>query len=536
MEKYQLKFLEKISQLLTSWKEKPSVSHEDIYRFLHTIKGTAATIGMEDLSKVAEVKMLSLTDLNKEQWPLREWEQFLDYFIDLESAKVIEVPSNFDEEINSNEEKLILVVDDNLSLIRELKEEFEKQGFMVLVALNSEKALSILYSQNPDCVIIDLDLPNESAYHFLSTVLKKIQAHFIPIIGTSEDDQKSTRLKAYESGAVDVIAKPLDLEELLVRVRSRINYKEMISKAVLFDELTGTFNRKFLKMELERYLFEMKRTREPLSLVVIDLDRFKMVNDQYGHVVGDTVLKGFSTFILNNKRQSDYLIRYGGEEFILLLPQTKLTEANKLMERLLKTFRSNTFMSNEGKSFSVTFSAGVVEITDPSLQVEEHVRRADLALYEAKETGRDRVCVYGQDKETNSNGKVIHIGIIDDDTVVHELLEDRLKKLALNNYELDIQMFREGESFFASDWHTQSGKFLIILDGIMPRMDGLEVLQKLRAQYDEKKFVVLMLTGRKSEKDIVRALEIGADDYLTKPFNFGELEARIKRLIVRMMM
>ncbi|MCD8501645.1 MAG: diguanylate cyclase [Bacillaceae bacterium] len=362
-----------------------------------------------------------------------------------------------------------------------------------------------------------------------------MQSHFTPIVTIVDKDNKDLGLKAYEHGAMDVIYKPLDRSELLVRIWNRLMYKQYINNAVLLDELTGTFNRKFLNLELERYLFEMKRTKQSFSLALLDIDHFKNVNDQYGHQMGDVVLKEFAAFILKKKRHSDYCIRFGGEEFLLLLPHTKASEAATFLDRLRSDFQDFSFSSEDRGKFTVTFSAGIVEIKDTLLTSDEHMKRADHALYEAKQAGRNQVRVYGEEKPITANSKVIRVGIIDDDTIVHEMLEERLSKLNFENHVIDLKSFREGESFFTSEWHKQNGKYLIILDGMMPRMDGLEVLQRLREKYDEKKFIVLMLTGRKSENDIVRALELGADDYLTKPFNFAELEARVKRLIARMM-
>ena len=129
---------------------------------------------------------------------------------------------------------------------------------------------------------------------------------------------------------------------------------------------------------------------------------------------------------------------------------------------------------------------------------------------------------------------MLHIGIIDDDLVIQQILQEYFKRFSYEGFSIDIRTFREGESFFTDDWYKQHGNFIILLDGIMPRMDGYEVLKRIRRECPSKNYMIIMLTGRKNEKDIVKALELGADDYITKPFNLRELEARVRRLALRM--
>ncbi len=536
MEKYQKMFFERMKKTLSQWELKDFVEEGNIYRFLHTVKGTAASIGLSQISNEADLKIEQLVETESRPWRKEEWQPFLEFiFVDRMQEEEVQREGENIEKVTENE-KLILLVDENISTVNSLKASLEKEGYMVLAALSAKKALKLFYDQKPDCILLGIHERNENGFQLLDTLFEKSQAYFIPIILLCTEDKKEIRLRGYERGAADFIAKPFEFDELKVRLENRIKYKDMASNAVLIDELTGAFNRKFFKMELSRYLYELNRKEDDLSLVVLDLDHFKKVNDQYGHVVGDIVLSGFAQFIIKNKRNSDYLIRYGGEEFILLLPHTKKEDAKTFVDRLLREFSMVSFLSEEGKSFSATFSAGVVEVDNPSTHIEEYVKQADTALYDAKNHGRNQVCIYEENLEvptTKTNN--IHIAVIDDSAVVHELVKDRLSKLSLGNNEIDLQSFREGESFFASAWHKQPGKFLILLDGIMPGMDGLEVLRMLRNDYPEEKFIVLMLTGRKSEEDIVRALELGADDYLTKPFSVAELEARVKRLVKRMM-
>ncbi len=537
MEKYQRLFLERMRKTLNKWEDKEFIEEASLYRFLHTVKGTAASIGLVEISNEAEKRIVNLDEHSERQWEQDEWKPLLLFIADfhLEAKVVVQQDMIEDVERVNDNEKLILVVDDDITMVNYLKENLEKHGFMVLAALTGEKALQLFYDHKPDCILLDLHLPDQNGLELIETILGKSHAYFIPIIIISSDDRMETRIKGYEIGAVDFLAKPFAFDELKARIDNRIRYKELISNAVLLDELTGAFNRKFFNMELSRYLYELNRRKDILSLVILDLDHFKRVNDTYGHNTGDAVLKGFSQYVMANKRSSDYLIRYGGEEFILLLPHTKNKDAEIFVNRLLADFAAVSFPTEKG-SISITFSAGIVEVENPDIAIQDYVKMADQALYRAKDLGRNRVFVYEDTTNDTVSQKVIRIAVIDDDPVVHQLLKDRLSKLSFGNIEVDIKSFREGESFFNSEWHDHGGRTLVLLDGIMPRMDGLEVLRRLKGNYHENSYVVLMLTGRKSEKDIVKALELGADDYLTKPFSMAELEARVKRLVKRMMM
>ncbi|MGG1684600.1 GGDEF domain-containing response regulator [Pseudalkalibacillus sp. NRS-1564] len=234
------------------------------------------------------------------------------------------------------------------------------------------------------------------------------------------------------------------------------------------------------------------------------------------------------------KRRTDTLIRYGGEEFVLILPDTTSIQADKFLQRLLSGFRSKVFRVKED-TFSVTFSGGIVDI-DGSSSNKKLLNQADEALYRAKANGRNQMVIYESDLTNTKPIKTIRIAVVDDDEIIRTLLTSQLQQLQPEgNYEVEVKSYREGESFFDDSWHKAGSSCLVLLDGIMPRMDGIEVLRKLRKESSQSKYTVMMLTGRKAEKDIVKALELGADDYITKPFSMGELEARIRRLIQKML-
>ncbi len=160
------------------------------------------------------------------------------------------------------------------------------------------------------------------------------------------------------------------------------------------------------------------------------------------------------------------------------------------------------------------------------------LKKADQALYQAKEKGR--ACVESANEAILPANKFLNVSVIDDDPIIRTLLVRILQNIDSDKVQLNIESYENGEKFFDSRRLEEDGNHFLILDGVMPVMDGIEVLGKVKGVLNSNDVYVLMLTGRKTEYDIARALKIGADDYVTKPFSITELQARIQRLIQRM--
>ncbi|HEY9576550.1 MAG TPA: diguanylate cyclase, partial [Pseudobacillus sp.] len=371
-----------------------------------------------------------------------------------------------------------------------------------------------------------------SGMELLEKIREVAGNRFTPIIAISTEIEKQKRTAAYEAGVLDYIEMPTDLDEILIRIKNKMNYRDLMREVVLIDELTGAFNRKFFNVEVKRQIQLLKESHLPFSLAILDLDHFKKINDTYGHTAGDEVLKEFSRIVRNRIHQDDFFIRFGGEEFVLLMPDCTGEKAKQVIQSIINEFKRHEFLFEDQATFC-GFSAGVIEATHAEERPGELLKKADLALYSSKINGRGKVTHYQDMNPSADKEKWLRIGIIDDDAVMRQILEDQLRRMTFGNYQTDIRSFREGEAFFRDDWYKQGGKYIVLLDGVMPRMDGMEVLQRLRKEFPEEDFVIIMLTGRKSEKDIVKGLELGADDYLTKPFSIKELEARVRRLAMR---
>jgi two-component system, cell cycle response regulator len=532
LEKYQIQFIEKIKQQLKIWfEEKSPIIEGEVYRFLHSIIGTAPTIGLNEIAEQAKKTIVQFEQESNKLFELKEIQSILKHIILLvykEDEATVET-IGLNEEIKEAQ-PTILLVDDDPVFGNIMKSKLQKEGWMVFVTLHGDHAIDLFYRLKPDIVLLDIYMKDKNGIEVLKTIQKQAEIHFTPIVMMSLHSDKETRIQCFKEGADDFVKKPIESEEFVVRIRRHLQRKKSIRDIIIMDELTGVYNREFLMTELDRQLAEYIRTGESFTIAMLDLDQFKKINDTYGHLTGDKALQAFAAFVMEHKRQSDYLIRYGGEEFVLLLPHTSSQEAKHLLEWMLEKLRTKDFHS-DSESFTITFSSGLVEIEEG--EHTQWLERVERALYKAKEHGGNCVYSYSSNLAEAKMFKTIKLGIIDDEPIVRQMIQEYLENATTKNYHLEVKSFREGEEFFNDNWHKGSGYYVLILDGIMPRMDGVEILQKLRKEYDHSRYIVVMLTGRKAEKDIIRALELGADDYITKPFNIRELEARIKRLVKR---
>ncbi|MCF6138273.1 GGDEF domain-containing response regulator [Pseudalkalibacillus berkeleyi] len=532
LDKYRQHFFNNVRNKLDEWEKVSTISNFELYRFLHSIAGTSPMIGLEEIGAKARNLMDELNEDDERVWTIAEAKQWIYEIIVMCYTNEEELFSTFVQlSIQREDKPVILLVDDDTSFLMYIKEQIEQIGWYVVAIANPQKAIMSFYDVRPDCVVIDIHMQETDGFKVLQFLKEKLKQQFIPTVMVSIDDKKENRMKSYELGADDFIKKPFDIDEFTARLGRQLHRKQQIDELLLVDELTQVYNRKYLKQEYDKLTNYLIRYNETFCLAVLDLDKFKNVNDKYGHLVGDLVLQQFSSFLNKEARLNDTIVRYGGEEFIILFPKTNVEDAYKVLDRLCKGFAEHSIEHNG--SFSCTFSGGVVEVTSGDRPLNEWIELADAALYEAKNSGRNHIKMAKPSVEL-APSKVIKIAIVDDDPIIRTVLSDIVTKLPKPEHtQFDIQTFSDGSLFVQNEWHKKS-RCLVILDGVMPKMDGLEVLHELRSQLDSERYKVLMLTSRKSEMDIARALQLGADDYITKPFKLYELEARLSQIIKRM--
>ena len=305
----------------------------------------------------------------------------------------------------------ILVVDDHEDNIELLRARLEARGYEVEGASDGQAALDAVQRTCPDLILLDVMMPKMDGMEVVRRLKAKSEANelpFIPVIMQTALDSTENKVEGLDAGADDYITKPINFAELEARVNSLLRIKalqsalsarerelselnDQLKRISLTDGLTQIENRRSLNERLHDMWNHSVRLHEPISLVMCDIDKFKSVNDQYGHQAGDSVLKEFAQLLKAEAREIDRVGRYGGEEFLLILPGTVLDAAVTFAERLREKVAGHTF-SYEGGTLCRTMSCGVASSPHPRVKDEDALlRSADDSLYVAKETGRNKV-------------------------------------------------------------------------------------------------------------------------------------------------
>jgi two-component system cell cycle response regulator len=302
----------------------------------------------------------------------------------------------------------ILIVDDHEDNIELLRARLEARGYSIDTAMDGEQALARVANTAPDLILLDVMMPRIDGFEVVRRLKADKTLPFIPIILQTALDSTEHKVEGLDAGADDYITKPINFAELEARVKSMLRIKALqdaleererelsevnsrLLKMAQTDSLTELDNRRYLEQRLDEMFEHSRRLREPVAVVLCDLDRFKSVNDTYGHQVGDVVLKELARILKKEAREIDRVGRYGGEEFMLLLPGTVLDAAVTFAERVRKAVEAHTF-SFDGGTLQRTMSCGVAAWPHPRIaDCDALVKAADDALYVAKETGRNRV-------------------------------------------------------------------------------------------------------------------------------------------------
>ncbi|MCL2219155.1 MAG: diguanylate cyclase [Chitinispirillia bacterium] len=302
--------------------------------------------------------------------------------------------------VNPGEQKRfsILVVDDETSNIDVLSHVL-KEKYKLFVAKNGEGAIKIARDNQPDLILLDVIMPGMDGFEVLTQLRKSDVTASIPVIFITGQDSKENEIKGLNLGAVDYITKPFHNIIVDARVRTHMKIVEqmrIIERMSIMDELTDLPNRRYFNDQLVREWGRAIRETSSITLLIIDVDKFKVYNDTYGHPQGDALLQAISGVFKNAlKRPADFVARWGGEEFIMLMPHTDLDGALEVAERVRSGVENLVIPCTDGTLTGTTVSIGInCERPIISLPVAGFVSRADKALYAAKDAGRNRVCVY----------------------------------------------------------------------------------------------------------------------------------------------
>lgn len=302
----------------------------------------------------------------------------------------------------------ILIVDDSAVIRMTIGEYLRIAGYSIDAAENAEQALAILQSKKIDVVITDIRMNGGmDGLEMTGQIKKSYESDVIVITGNSKDYSYE---EAIDRGADDIVFKPFNPEELLLRLKRVLKKRDLtrerdrvlmeLKTLAITDSLTGLYNRRHFYHELEIEISRVMRHGHRLSLLLIDIDDFKKYNDRHGHIEGDNVLRKTADLIVSCMRKMDSACRYGGEEFTVILPETGCSSAIKLAQRIRRII-ATYFLAVPDRE-KITVSIGVTEF-DPADSLPEFVHRADKAMYEAKESGRNRIAWSLRDSDSQSS-------------------------------------------------------------------------------------------------------------------------------------
>lgn len=285
----------------------------------------------------------------------------------------------------------LLAIDHSTDIHRLLKVRLKRERLEIHSATDSAQGIEAARSLMPEVILLNVDMPGMDGFEVLSQLKSDTRTHDIPVIFLSEPCSPHVKIRGLEMGAVDFVIKPFDMGELVARVRSALRIRQliqMLAQRARVDGLTGLWNRAYFDQRMEEEIAIARRHHTKLALILCDLDRFKTINDTYGHPFGDQVLEGFGR-MLAQSRAGDSACRYGGEEFAIILPRADAADAAIVAERLRQQLREQVWSGCD--DVKVTASFGITDldrVTTPTAKA--LIESADQAMYAAK---CDRDCI-----------------------------------------------------------------------------------------------------------------------------------------------
>jgi len=300
------------------------------------------------------------------------------------------------------EDARVLLADPSETLAGKVQSYLAEDGHVTHHVKTGAEALVMAETEPFDLLIVSLHLGQEDGLRLCSQFRSQDDTRHVPILLLLDDEDLPRLPKGLEIGVTDYLIKPIDRNELRARTRTQIRrrryhdkLRDMLQRSVALaytDTLTSIYNRRYMNAHLDRKIIEIADTVKPVSVLMFDIDHFKMINDTYGHKAGDEVLIELAARVARGVRDIDLLSRYGGEEFVIVMPDADVEVAVNVAERVRALVDDQAFdVSGEERGLDVTISVGVATTRDPTETTESLIMRADKALYRAK--GRGRNCV-----------------------------------------------------------------------------------------------------------------------------------------------
>ncbi|WP_421682379.1 PleD family two-component system response regulator [Stutzerimonas urumqiensis] len=288
-----------------------------------------------------------------------------------------------------NDPYRVLIIDDSRAQATHTERVLNSAGIITRTLLEPFEAMATLSEFQPDLIILDMYMPDCVGTELAKVIRQHERYVSVPIIYLSAEDDIDKQIDAMSEGGDDFLTKPIKTRHLIATVRTRASRARNLKARIVRDSLTGLYNHTHTLQLLEDASFRARREGQPLSFAMLDIDHFKRVNDEYGHPMGDRVIKSLALFLKQRLRKTDQIGRYGGEEFAVVLPDTDARAAGDVLDEIRRRFAEIHYPAKP-RDLSCTFSCGIAELA-PGTDVKALTQQADEALYRAKHGGRNRV-------------------------------------------------------------------------------------------------------------------------------------------------
>jgi diguanylate cyclase (GGDEF)-like protein len=476
---------------------------DSLRRIAHQLRGSGATYGFPEISESA--RALEAAAEGEILGPVK------DLLSTLRAAA----------EHGNEDRSSILIIEDDVDQANYISTLLAGPGRVIHLAHRGAQAQAILEQQDVSLILLDLILPDTDGRNLLARLRDRVATAVIPVLVMTVKSAERARAECLALGADEYFEKPVVVEDLQNAVSARLRTGSDLQREFRRDPLTGLPNRAAFHESFDRARYVATLAGEPLSVALIDLDHFKLVNDACGRSIGDQVLRRVAAVISGALRGSDLVARWGGEEFAMLFPKTAPAGAAVALNTALQALRAESFPGGAGQTTQITFSAGVASVQDGTC-IEEAMAEAERHLYLAKQSGLDRV-VSPEDKVDAPRRKIL---IAEDDELIRMVIRRLLEREGF-----EVTTCNDGSAALAFAYENTYS--MILSDVRMPLLDGFELLRRLRELPESERTPVVLLTSMGKDEDVHRGFELGAADYIVKPFSSSELLSRVRRLMMK---
>ncbi len=392
-------------------------------------------------------------------------------------------------------------------------------GRAVSVVRTAAEARNLLEQTPVALIIMELNLPDEDGRNLLLWLRGRSRTASTPIVVLADQSEPHVKVECYALGADSYFEKPFDPVNFMATVLAHLARHTMRQGV---DPLTGVLDRAALEEAFEHARHVYPPDRFPICVALIDFDNLQAINQQYGPDIADAVLQQGVQLLVSLLRPSDLIGRWTSDDFCVLFLNTTPAEAARILERALLALRQLPFQGRQTQQFFASFSACILQVNNPNVTLERLVSQAQQCL-ERLDDQRPGCIITPETPVTPKKRRVL---VIEDDEDIATLIRFRLTRDGF-----EIVHFDNGREALA--WAQQHPADLVILDIKLPGIDGFELLQQLRQIPAYRSTPVIILSCMHQEQHVLRGFELGADDYIVKPFSPIELSARARRLLER---